>query len=379
MLHNDYQGTSGESLSVEAEVGHLRLAGVDVDYLQFAPASEESKQTVARELIYSKRIRRSLIKSIERLQPDVVHVQNVFPRLGASAILAISATNTPYVQTLRNYRLSCLSANHYRNQKPCNLCRRSATAISGVRFGCYRDSSLMSGGVLVHDAAQRGVRMANKGARPHAFIVLSHSMREAMRSTLPKWADVRVKYNTLLHDPGLGKGGGGMIFVGRLSHEKGVLNLIEAWRSMPRRPRLTIVGDGPLNSDVAALVGGTSGVEFYARLCNDEVLERIKAADLLVAPAMWHEPFGRTVLEALACGTPVLATDLGAAPELIGSTGWTCRPTTGSLLAMATMAISEAPLYRTRARARYESIFSPSATTAELVRIYESVLGRADV
>jgi glycosyltransferase involved in cell wall biosynthesis len=375
MLHNEYQGIGGETLSVQAEVHHLQEAGLAVEYMQFAPASDDNPWKVARELVYSRPIKQVILDQIEQFRPDIVHLQNVFPRLGGSALSAISATNIPFVQTLRNYRLSCLSANHYRDEKPCTLCRRSATAIAGIRFGCYRESRMLSGGVAIHDAAQRSARMISSRLRPRAFIVLSEKMRHVMQPSLPAWANVCVKYNTLTSDPGTGIGGGGIIFVGRLSADKGVLSLLEAWQSLSSRPPLTIIGDGPLRTAVESVTNEIDGIEFHQSLPHSEVLRRIQHADLLAAPAMWHEPFGRTVMEALACSTPVLATDRGAAQELIGPAGWICEPNVESIRQGVCKALVEAPQYRERARVRYESVLSPTVTTRRLIDIYELALG----
>lgn len=375
VLHNDYLQLSGESLSVAAEVEHLRRAGCEVEYIMSKTKDTATRVELARHLVYSPDIKAKVANAIASSQPDIVHVHNLFPWLGNSAISAVASAGLPYVQTLRNYRVSCLSGNHFRENAPCDLCRRSATAWRGVRYGCYRGSSVYSGGVMLHDAVQRSYRFVSKVARPARFIVLSRAMEKQISPAMPDWARLCVKYNSLESDPSLGSGGGGIVFVGRLSAEKGILLLLEAWARLHHRPPLTIVGDGPLAADVRRVHAKSSGLTLVPRLTHHSVLRLIGQADLLAAPALWEEPFGRTVMESLACGTPVLATTLGAAPELVGEAGWICAPEPASLASLLPTALQEAIHLRDAARRRYQTILAPEATTRQLINIYDEVLG----
>lgn len=376
VLHNDYLQPSGESRSVEAEVHHLRDFGHEVELLMRRTSSEAGPLELARHLTYAASVRVSIERAIRAAQPDIIHAHNLFPWLSSAAIAAIAASGVPYVQTLRNYRTSCLSGNHYRENASCSLCTRAATAWRGVRHRCYRDSSVSSAGVMFHDATQRVLRYANRAARPARFIVLSNSMKRNIAPTLPGWASICVKYNSLLTEPPLGRGGRGIIFVGRLAAEKGIGILLEAWRVLPRRPTLTVIGEGPLAPQVLRLQAAVDELVYLPRVEHDHVMRLIGDADLLAAPALWEEPFGRTVMEALACGTPVLATAVGAAPEIIGSAGWVAPRTSEGLSALLPTALQEAGYLRQAARQRYETLLAPEATTRRLTEIYAGVLGR---
>lgn len=374
VLHNDYLQLSGESLSVAAEVHHLRRAGCEVELVMSKTKDTATRIELARHLAYSPDIKAKVANTISSTQPDIVHVHNLFPWLSNSAIAAIASAGLPYVQTLRNYRVSCLSGNHFRENAPCALCSRSATAWRGVRYGCYRGSPVYSGGVMLHDAVQRTYRFVSRRARPARFIVLSRAMAKSIRPAMPEWAHLCVKYNSLESEPSVGNGGRGIIFVGRLSTEKGILVLLEAWSQLHHRPPLTIIGDGPLASDVRRAQAEHRGLTLIPRLAHPSVLRLIGQADLLAAPALWQEPFGRTVMEGLACGTPVLATTMGAAPELVGDAGWISSPNPNSLASLLPTALQEAAHFRHAARRRYRTILAPEATTQQLIKIYEEVL-----
>lgn len=119
-----------------------------------------------------------------------------------------------------------------------------------------------------------------------------------------------------------------VVFVGRLSREKGIHTLIEAWLGIEDKSvGLRIIGDGPLRGE---LEGASSGmnVNFVGHLRPDEVEREIAAAALLVLPSEWYETFGRVVVEAYACGRPVLVSRTGGLTELVedGVTGLLFEP-----------------------------------------------------
>ena len=131
-------------------------------------------------------------------------------------------------------------------------------------------------------------------------------------------AKIVVKPHFVDPDPGPGERRGDYaLFVGRLSSEKGVGTLLEAWRRMASDVPLRIVGDGPLRSEVAAAVTATptyAGSERYRVLTY---LTLLRGAAFLIFASEAYETFGRVVIEAFATGTPVIATGHGAAAELV--------------------------------------------------------------
>jgi glycosyltransferase involved in cell wall biosynthesis len=132
---------------------------------------------------------------------------------------------------------------------------------------------------------------------------------------------ITVRPNFLGHDPGPRLASQNYaLFVGRLCEEKGVRQLLKAWRQMPHIP-LVIVGDGPLRSE--AEVMATKNVDFTGALPVSQTMARMKSARFLVFPSVGYETFGMAVLEAAACGVTTIGSRVGAIPELIheGRTG----------------------------------------------------------
>ncbi|MGQ9873581.1 glycosyltransferase family 4 protein [Leptodesmis sp.] len=132
---------------------------------------------------------------------------------------------------------------------------------------------------------------------------------------------IAIKPNFTYPDPGPGdRSGNYVLFVGRISREKGVRTLVQAWQKLRGVP-LKVVGDGPLMGEMQR--ARSEGLEILGWRSHDEVLALIKSARFLVFPSEWYEGFPLTIAEAFACGVPVIASRLGAMAEIVedGRTG----------------------------------------------------------
>ncbi len=112
----------------------------------------------------------------------------------------------------------------------------------------------------------------------------------------------------------------GGIFVGRLSEEKGIRELVHTWAGIDYP--LHIVGDGPLSDELSTTAG--KNIQFHGRLSREEVTTLMSQCSFLIVPSKWYKSFGLVVIEAFSCGLPVLCSNKGALPELVepGQTGW---------------------------------------------------------
>jgi glycosyltransferase involved in cell wall biosynthesis len=181
-----------------------------------------------------------------------------------------------------------------------------------------------------------------------------------------------VKPNALA-DPGppppLGEG---FLFAGRLSAEKGLGLLIEAWSRHPEGSlgTLRIAGDGPLRSVAEAAAGSRADVVFLGPQDQAGVRAARRDSAVGLATSTWHDVLPTVILEALADGRPVLGTDLGGIPYLVGDAGWTVPANVDALAAALPVALTEAPALAPLARKRYESTFTPELITQRLLDIY---------
>jgi glycosyltransferase involved in cell wall biosynthesis len=194
---------------------------------------------------------------------------------------------------------------------------------------------------------------------------------------------VVVKPNFVDLDLGAGEGEDNfMLFVGRLTPEKGIRTLLEAHRRLHSSLPLQIVGDGPLRSEVEHRAAISPEISWRGQLPRRQVIELMRGATLTVVPSEGYETFGRVVAESFACGTPVLASDLGALAELVdeGRTGLRFHAGDVEDLAdrLSWVVEHRATIGRMRreARAEFEARFTPGRNYDMLMSIYETAMAR---
>ena len=166
-----------------------------------------------------------------------------------------------------------------------------------------------------------------------------------------------------------------LIFIGRASPDKNPAGAIRIARASGRPLiLLTKRHEGPerdyWHNAVAPLLG--DDIEVVENVDHDTKVQLLQRAHAMVFPIQWPEPFGLVIAEAMACGTPVIASALGAAPELIehGRTGFLCRMESD----MAAAVDQIARLDRNACHERVESCFSARKMAAEYERVFERLL-----
>jgi glycosyltransferase involved in cell wall biosynthesis len=283
---------------------------------------------VAAKTLWNSSAFRALGKLLDSDRPDVCHFHNTFPLMSPAVFHAAKSRRIPVVLTLHNYRLVCPSAVLMREERTCHDCVGKALPVPSVIHGCYRGSRIASAGVgamlSVHHLIGTWRRKVD------LYIALTQfSRNKFIEGGLP--ADrIAVKPNFVHPDPGFCETRDRYaLFVGRLSIEKGVKTMLEAWRLLGlRAPVLRIAGDGPLAAEVRNTAATVRGVEWLGQLSREEVLGQMRGAAMLIFPSIWYEGLPLTILEAFACGSPVIASDLGSMPELVadGQTGLLFAP-----------------------------------------------------
>lgn len=317
MGHNYYQLAGGEDECFAAESALLESRGHEVVKYTLSNEAIGDKAGVrtAARAIWNQESHRQLRELIRRTKPDVAHFQNTFPLISPSAYYAVKREGVPVVQSVHNYRLACLSANFYRDGRPCEDCREKWIPWPGVVHNCYRGSRGASGAVAAMLVTHRAIRTWSHMV--DVYVALTDFARAKLARQLPVARTV-VKPNFVFPDPGVGTGSGGYaVFVGRLSPEKGVETLLEAWRSVGDRLPLRVIGQGPLADRVEQASREIPAVSWLGQLPIEETYGQIGDALLLVLPSGCYETFGRVAIEAFAKGTPVVASDIGAVAEIV--------------------------------------------------------------
>jgi glycosyltransferase involved in cell wall biosynthesis len=224
------------------------------------------------------------------------------------------------------------------------------------------------------------------GSGVEAFIALTEFARIKLTACGFPSERVFVKPNFVEHDPGERTGlGDSVLFVGRLSPEKGVGALLDAWRLLKRPLPLKIIGDGPERNDLEsqAIGGNLKNVEFLGRLSGERTREEMKRSRFLIVPSLWYEGFPMVIAEAFACGLPVVGSRLGAMQEVIDDGMDGLHFVTGSSEDLASKAAwawehpeKMAEMGR-NARFKYEESYRPERNYSLLMEIYEKAASKA--
>ena len=378
LCHNFYLQAGGEDQSFAAEARLLEERGHDV--IRYTAHNDViagmGRLDVARRTLWNPETYTRVRELIRRERPAVMHCTNTFPLISPAVYYAARAEGVPVVQSLRNYRLLCPNALFLRDGRVCEDCLGRSLPWPGVLHGCYRGDRAATAVVAVLNAGHRALRTWSRAVDLY-FTPSEFARRKFIQAGMPP-GRIAVKPNFVAPDPGPGGGRGGYaIFVGRLSPEKGLETLVEAWTRMPGPLRLQVVGDGPLAASVAAAARRDPRIEPLGRRTPAEVLSLIGDAVCLVMPSTWYETFGRTVIEAFARGTPVLASRLGAMAELVddGRTGLLFTPGDAADLAAKTRTLLADPArlarMREEARLKYEQKYTADVNYDMLTAIYE--------
>jgi len=384
LVHNFYRQAGGEDQTFADEgklleqhghaVGRFTMDNDDVDRI--------GKLTVARQTVWNGQARQSLRKAIRETGARVVHFHNTFPLISPAGYYAAHDEGAAVVQTLHNYRLMCVTATFCRNGRPCEDCLGRAVAWPGILHGCYRGSRAGSAAVAAMLAYHR-----LKGTwrrEVDVYIALSgFGRKKFIEGGLPP-EKLMIKPIFSDPDPGVGSGRGDFaVFAGRLSAEKGIAILLAAWPRVFAETgiKLKIIGDGPLRCSAEAASRSASGIEYLGRLASQqEVYTAMGEARALIFPSVWYEGQPRTIVESLAKGTPVLASRLGAMPEMVaeGRTGLLFEPGNPDDLACQARALlsgqADREPMRQAARLEFETRYTAEQNYPLLMRCYEKAL-----
>lgn len=379
-VHTRYRQAGGEDGVVSAERTLLSQNGIQVDQLLFDNADLGESKGIASDVrlglrsVWSREAAARVATAVRTSRPDVVHVHNTFAAASPSVLRAARVGKTPVVHTLHNYRLVCPAATAFREGAPCTDCVGLAIPWPGVLHACVRGSRAQSAVAATTLTVHRAAGTFHR--RVDGYLALTAVQRELMiRGGLPG-RRIRVVPNFLEPDPGPGPTTRtGLLFVGRLSQEKGVSTLLAAARD--ESASLRIIGDGPMRAEIER--AAAAGAVAYAGGADHEgVLGAIRTAVALVMPSVWFEGFPLVVLEAFASGTPLVASRIGSLAEIVedGVTGLLVDPDDPAALSermrWALAHPDEMRAMGARARQVYEDRYRGPAHLAMLLDAYRA-------
>jgi glycosyltransferase involved in cell wall biosynthesis len=393
IVHNQYRQNGGEDTAVDEETKMLRDRGVELRVIKVSNPPIGSRPLVEKlHLVYSttwsSESYRKILGICREYRPDVAHVHNFWMVLSPSVHKACHDAGVATVQTLHNYRLLCLNGLMLRDGKICEDCL-GRVPWRGVSRKCYRESAAASAAVasmiMFHRVRNTWFHDVD------IFLTPSDYLKSKLASGKIPADRIKVKPNVISETapPRLPPSHSDLVmYVGRLSAEKGVNILLSAWANidLASRGRLLIIGEGPdsfkLRSFAESLGLREPEVMFTGAKPHDEVREIMLKCRMLILPSISHETFGNSVVEAFCAGRPVIVSDLGALADIVesGRTGYKVPPGNPEALAdRITALLNNDTLVDNlglQARTTYLSEYSVERNFNTLMDVYRQAIGR---
>jgi glycosyltransferase involved in cell wall biosynthesis len=383
-LHNRYRTAGGEERVVEDLIRLVREQLREPAQLLERDSAELPRASAAAGLLWGGAAAADVARAVRLGGARVVHAHNLHPTLGWRSLAAARGAGARVVLHLHQYRLVCAIGVCFTQGAECTRCHGRNT-LPGVRLNCRGSTpEALAYGAALALWQRRLIEQAD------AFLVPSVFARERLRelgAPLP-WERVHVLAPPLraaapggaapataptaavaAETPAAAPGGseGYALLVGRLAAEKGVDVAIDACRAVGIE--LVVAGEGPEEAALRARARGAR-VRFAGRVGDGELARLRAGAAIALAPSRSAETFGLAAAEAMAAGIPVVASSVGALPELVAPEALVAPGDAGALAeAIARLAGDRAA--GERGRARVGELCAPAVVAAALADVYD--------
>ncbi len=328
IVHNSYQFRGGEDEVVRSEMkmlrghGHKivlyrrknRELGVKIRFIKWFLRRFILKQP---NRVDSKTEYERARREIQKEKPDIVHIHNTFYVINRSIYQACRDENVPVVQSLHNYRFLCPIAIFWRPAKGvCEDCLEAGNFQPAIKNRCWKNSTLHS--MFLADLVKS--YRENSFLKTHVdhFIVLNEFSRNKYQENGFKDCKFSIKPQFLHFDPGAPlKRADYCLYAGGFFQYKGVTTLLKAWQKFHGKYQLKLLGKGPLLKELAKKYSA-SNIEFVGQKKPKETMEYMKKSLFIIVSSECYEAGPRVIIEAFACGIPVLGSSfIGPIKELI--------------------------------------------------------------
>ncbi len=327
LVHDFYRRFGGEDAVALSEKQLLQEHGEEV--VPYTRHNDEitgyglqQKLALPAQVIYSRRTRTDLRDLVHRHRPDVAYIHNFFPLISPSVYPTLRSVGVPCIQVVHDFRMLCPNGVFYTQGHVCERCK-SGNYLHAVRYRCYGESYLAS--ALASSAI--GLHRLGGGLdKVDGYVCLTEFTKQKLLEVGIASERLFLKPNFIDASQVAPSPGGGdyVLFLGRLSTEKGLWTLIRAFEKLPHL-RLKIAGTGPLEDDLHAYVRRKElrHIELVGFKSGQEKWDLLLGSLFVVIPSEWYETFCLVVLEAYAAGKAVLASRLGSLPYVVeqGETG----------------------------------------------------------
>ncbi len=336
-VHDHYQQFGGEDAIVQLEQETLKKHGVNVSFYSrhndeirtFHPGQ---KALLPLNAVHSIRTRDEIRATIDRCRPDVAYLHNIYPLISPSIYPALAQAGVPSFQVAHNFRPFCSNGLLFTNGAICEKCL-GHSPLPAVSNRCFHRSFAMSAMYAAATARARQASLALEG-----FICPTPFTAGKLAAAGINENRLFVRPHFIPQDgvPPCYGGGRYALFIGRLSPEKGLHTLVDAFARIPAVD-LVIAGTGPMEQDLRLQIAarGASNIRLAGFVTGEAKRQLLSEAMFVVVPSECYEAFGMIVLEAFLAGKPAIASSIGGLPYVIseGRTGCLFQPGNAAELA----------------------------------------------
>ena len=379
IIHNYYQHPGGEDVVFEQEKALLTTTE-DVTSLTF---NNQKGWRGAWQTLWSpwnvwagRRVR----QAIRQHRPDLIHIHNLHYAIGPIAVRIAKRMGIPVVMTLHNYRLLCPSATLFHNGKLFTDSLHAAFPWKAIRMGVHSHSVVKTWWLAFTTWVHKKLgtwRMVDR------YLTLTDFAKQLFAH-----APLGIPAENMVTKPNFAANGdqapeprgNHFLFIGRLTHEKGVAVLLEAFAGTDFL--LQVVGDGPLRDKVMETAQRYPNITYLGTLGRAAIDQQLAICTALVFPSIWYEGMPMTLIEAFAAGTPVIASDLGAMVSMVhnAQNGWRfAAGNAADLREKVAQWLTATDAYRQQvsvgARREYEQRYTAEQNKLLLLNIYHSTTG----
>lgn len=314
VVHNYYAIRGGEDAVFEQETKALKEMGVNISTYTRNNSETNTKSIVKKikiilEILFPIRQSREINKLIKQNKIQLIHIHNVFPLITPVIYKIAYKNNIPVVQTLHNYRFICPNGLMFRKNEICTECI-DKSLLSAVKNRCYKDSLLFSLlYVLLLKKYKKYIQQTTSiiGLQKFTLAKMSNFFKNSLHYIKPNGIEP--------HNIKRSESGKYFLFIGRLSNEKGILELVDFFNHNLNF-KLKIIGTGQLENELRKriisnnieLLGFKTGTEKNELICN---------ASAIIIPSIWYENYPVVVVEAFSYGIPVIANKLGGLSAIV--------------------------------------------------------------
>ena len=315
LIHNTYQHKGGEDIVMLLEKSLLEKYNHEVyEYFISNDSIDGLCQKIKTflNINYSVDQRDKISDCLKDINPDVVHVHNFFPLITPSVFDACFDNDIPVVHTLHNYRLICPSALLMHNNKiyeKAIVKNAFATIIDKVYRGSYLGTYAVARMIEYHKRKKTWETKVNQ------FIALTYFAKSKFVEAGFLDHKISVKPN-FVEDYGFDyEKEDYFLFIGRLSEEKGIDLLLNAF--MRNGEPLQIIGKGPKEKNVIDIASRYPNISYLGFQDKNFIVQKLKKAKALIFTSIWYEGMPMTILESFSAGTPVIGPNIGGPNEII--------------------------------------------------------------